>query len=406
MKRLKINYSTIQEIGLFAMMNAVLTFLSSSYGFIGRPLYYFGLLVCVISLLIHPIRIFRSGIIVWYACFWLFMAFSALYSIDGDMTFDTATYLVGFQFPILALVTVYCKNDKNIDLFLKMYILASVILAFIVIKDGSISDKNLRFGITTTGGQPNTPALNLAPAVAFALYYYRRSSGKRRLLYLLLMILFVGTIFLTGSRKILIYIFGVFAINAIFETKNLKKTLRRVIGVGVLLILGYIALLRVPLLYSTIGSRLFTNLSEEASAVHRSWLLSEAWKYFLKSPIIGNGAHTFKLVNALGRYAHNNYAELLTGMGIIGLVMFYGYLVFVTYKLWKYKRDPFCQLMFSIMLMNFVIDYWNVNYVQRGIYFIYALAYAVYRFAREKHNVKNTADMITTGDPVGGYLRH
>ena len=141
-------------------------------------------------------------------------------------------------------------------------------------------------------------------------------------------------------------------------------------------------LTKIPTLYSALGRRVFTDMGDDASAVHRSWLLSEAWKSFLKSPIIGHGAHTFKLVNSMGRYAHNNYAELLSGMGIIGLVVFYGYLMYVTYRLWKNKSNSLCQLMFGIMIMTFVVDYWNVNSVQRGIYFIYAIAFVVYKYTK------------------------
>ncbi len=402
MRVLKIKLSFFQEIGLFAMMCAVLTFLSSYYGFIGRPLYYLGLLIAVISVLFNFKRTISSGIGVWYICFLVCMLFSALYSIDSKMTVDTTTYLAGFQLPILLAVVAYCKEEKNIDRFLIMYLLAAIILSVFVIKDGSISVRNMRFGMTTTGEQPNTPAMNLAPAIAFALYYYRRSSGKRKILYVVLMALFIGTIFLTGSRKILIYIIGIFVINALFNAKDFKKTLARVIGVIVLLIIGYIVLTRVPVLYSTIGRRVFTDLSEEASSVHRSWLLTEAWNSFLKDPIIGHGAHTFKLINVMGRYAHNNYAELLAGMGIIGLVAHYGYLVYITYNLWKYRSNSLCQMMFGVMLMSFVIDYWNVNFTQRGIYFIYAIAYVVYRIAKQE----SKKECMTNGVAKASTIRY
>ena len=390
--KITLKMSTIQEVGLFAMMNAVLTFLSSYYNNIGRPLYYFGLLCLFVSAVPKLKMILHSGIVLWYFCFALCMLSSSLYSIDRSGTFGSASYVISFQLPVIVSVLVYCVDDNKIDRFFNMYMIAAVILSIIVIKDGPISSGNLRFGMTTTGEQPNTPAMNLAPAVAFALYYYRRAERKAKIKYLFAMMLFLTTIFLTGSRKIIVYIVGVFLISSLFYSQNIKKTLFKLFIVGIIIAIGLLLLLKIPVLYNSIGYRLFTDMSQEASAVHRSWLLSEAWEYFLKSPIIGHGAHTFKLVNDMGRYAHNNYAELLTGLGIVGLLAYYGYLVYLTWKLWKHKNNEYCNMMFAIMLMTFVVDWWNVNYLQRGVFFALSGSYVAYRISKNKQMVSKPSE--------------
>ncbi len=285
-----------------------------------------------------------------------------------------------FHIPVIIGVCAYVNDEEDLKRLLKAYVYACVILSIVVITAGPLSEKNQRYGWSTTGEQPNTPALNLAGGFAFAYYFWKNAESRReKAIYFAIMALLVITILLTGSRKILIYIVGYILLDALYSSKDLRKTITRIFALAVLLVLAYVVLNNIPILYEIVASRVFTDLSDDTSAIQRNYLISEGLKFFSQSPIFGNGIDTFKTVNYLKRYAHNNYVELLSGVGAVGLVTFYGYLVRVLIKLFGQRENRLSFMMFSTLLMTFVIEYWNVDYMQKGIYFIYALAFCQYK---------------------------
>lgn len=111
-----------------------------------------------------------------------------------------------------------------------------------------------------------------------------------------------------------------------------------------------------------------------------------AIEYFLNSPIVGNGIDTYKFTNIFGVYAHNNYAELLSGIGIFGLLAYYSLFVYMTIQMWKNRDNKLCLLFACIMTMNFVIEWYNVNYLQRGIFFVYSMAYCEYKLTTKSRS--------------------
>jgi O-antigen ligase len=102
--------------------------------------------------------------------------------------------------------------------------------------------------------------------------------------------------------------------------------------------------MNIPELYSKIGIRLEqTFMTNSTSGIHgdsvRESMILYGWDSFLQRPIFGWGHASFKFLfgNFFGRYvySHNNYIELLTNLGLIGFVYYYGFYIYIIKKIVK-----------------------------------------------------------------------
>ena len=377
MENRKIKTDTILLIGLFLLFNAVLTFWTDYYNFFGKYLYYASLPLIFIVLLIQKYNLFRNKFFLNYLLFVIYAVFISIVFFNRTDNLNRLILVCFFHIPLMLGIDCYCKNDENLKRLLNVYILSCIIMSIAIIFAGSYGNSSFRYGWSVTGNQPNTPALNLGLAIAVTFYNYL-TQKKNKFLSLLLSFFFSVVVFLTGSRKMLIFIFFVFISYLLFTTKNFKKTLRNIFLVFFLIVCAYVSLIKIPVLYNTIGYRIF-NLNSDSSASDRNELRSGALQYFKKSPIIGNGVDTYKEVNSFGLYAHDNYAELLSGVGLIGLIIYYGFKFKYTFILFINRKNS-DNLLFAIIMMGlFIIEIYNVNYLQWAIFAAYTICYSKYR---------------------------
>ena len=378
MEKITVRKDCILLIGILLVMNSTLTFLSTKYNFVGKPMYYIGGIIVLIFVIQRPHRIINSKIFLWYGVFMMYTLISVLWSIDPVDSLDKWMYIIVFHVMAICSIVVYGNTSNHLETLMKLYLIASIILCVIIIQDGPKGANDIRFGWSTTGEQANTPAMNLAASFAFSFYFWGKNKKKKiKILYLACLALFSITIFLTGSRKIFIYILGFLVMQALYASKDMKKTIAYIGGIIVALFISSYILLNNRFMYDLVGDKIFTDLSKETSAILRGALNIQAWEFFKSSPIFGHGFFSFDKVSFNKLYTHNNYLEILTGLGLIGLLLYYVVPVLTVLKLWKRRKNKLCFLFFSILCMSFVIEYWQVNYVQRGVYFIYAMAFCV-----------------------------
>lgn len=372
LNNLKFSLDSLIFIAIVCMYNVDLVFMSSYYGSIGRLFYIISLFILFLVLPLR-IKVLKSKYLLWYVSFCALMMFTSTYSMNPVTGRSTLFSVLSINIPMILLILMYANTSKKILKLMNGYIAISILQCIIMIKDAGIGGgSNERYGFTVTGETPTTAALNLCAAVAFSYYFFSISKKTKRWFYLLVTLFFTVSIFLTGSRKQLIFIVGIFILYTIgYDSKMVKKVLLVIGGCFI----GYYAIKNVPILYDLIGSRIFTDLSEEHSAVERAYLMKTAISVFLQHPFIGNGFDSFRYMNSVGRYAHNNYLEILTGMGIMGLVYFYYMQLKVTFRLYLTKSNKLSYAFLCAMLLVFLIEFFQVTYTQRGIYVLYTLAF-------------------------------
>ena len=117
------------------------------------------------------------------------------------------------------------------------------------------------------------------------------------------------------------------------DKKGRKHFIRNALIVALILIIAVYAVFNVEFLYDSIGYRMeglvnmVTGEGEvDASSKVRVNMVDEALQLWQDKPIFGNGIDMFKKLSSYHTYSHNNYAELLCGVGIFGFCIYYYFL--------------------------------------------------------------------------------
>lgn len=131
----------------------------------------------------------------------------------------------------------------------------------------------------------------------------------------------------------------------------------------------------------------------DISTSDRSGMILAGIRLWSRRPVLGWGAGTFASVSGFGMYAHNNYIELLSNLGISGLGVFYSYVLSSAVRLFQCpkKGNSLCSLGAVLCIMIFTVDMSSVYYTGflTWTYFVLANKTAVFAFKIPKHNRKD-----------------
>ena len=61
----------------------------------------------------------------------------------------------------------------------------------------------------------------------------------------------------------------------------------------------------------------------DSSTLSRVSFIETGWRLFKQKVFIGHGVDNFKYVSGFWVYSHNNFIEILVGLGIVGFVLYY-----------------------------------------------------------------------------------
>ncbi|PNX52942.1 MAG: hypothetical protein BV458_07050 [Thermoplasmata archaeon M9B2D] len=129
----------------------------------------------------------------------------------------------------------------------------------------------------------------------------------------------------------------------------------------------------------------------DASSIERKQLILQGFDVFSNNPISGIGLSNFRLL--AGKYAHNNYVELLTGVGMVGTALYYSMYLFLFAKISRMHPSSlrkYCVAMTFIML---IMDLAVVSYFSKLAMLILLYMYYVAEY-NESHgrNFKKESD--------------
>jgi O-antigen ligase len=106
---------------------------------------------------------------------------------------------------------------------------------------------------------------------------------------------------------------------------------------------------------------------EDSSANLRRKLIEDALGQWTRSPISGHGIDQFRWLNPNVVYSHNNYAELLANLGIVGLILYYSIHANLIWRAATGARNgsgrSWLVLIFVVMLL--MMDLARVSYTDR-----------------------------------------
>ncbi|WP_198301338.1 O-antigen ligase family protein [Lachnoclostridium phytofermentans] len=314
---------------------------------------------------------------------------SVLWSPAMDKTIAAAVS-IGQMVVICSLMTLYLVSVENIEKILYGIAIASLIMiVFLIIKTqpsewiyvlkGSFSassDKG-RIGYSI-GHHPNAMG-NLCALLAFLwLYFYDKSKRKIYLVWILLLSLIL---LFTKSRAailmLIMYFFGY-----IFLAKKRSFLFIKIIPITVILsLILYWAIFNIPILYELIGFRIEgvfgvfnSSYTMDASSYTRINMMKYGLDMFIKHPFLGVGFgnygyyayHYYDLFSET--YAHSNYIEILAGLGVVGIFLYYilpvasCIILGLTLKRTEGNKRKLCAFLFVAIIVRLITDFIKITY--------------------------------------------
>lgn len=173
---------------------------------------------------------------------------------------------------------------------------------------------------------------------------------------------------MTGSRKSLV-VLGFFPVLVSIQMITKIRASTLLLGGVLAAALCLLAMFLAP----TVPTKIIEG-SKEITAVQRALeyegnnsfetrvdMIHKALRLWQQAPLVGNGLDAFGRMSDYGTYAHNNYAELLCGTGLLGTLLFYAMHLYILYKA-SQLRGPLRLYCFLFVFLLIVLDVGYVSY--------------------------------------------
>lgn len=343
-----------------------------------RPIW-FGINCLVIMYAIYRMinekNLYISGFSKWYLLFVAYCVLSLFWTNSIENSFNVLKTSILFWVTTFFL-SMYIITKEDIIAIIKCIFWACLVTAiYIYIKMGFTFISNVRIGFDNLGKGWNANSVGLIAAVGAASAYFLLPYIKLPKILLLFCIgVFTVLSIFTGSRKaILLLIFVLSAYTVLSHYKNKKITVSFLfLALGILIVL----LFTNETLYRIMGSRIenmvkgfFGEGTDEGSFNERQNMIISGLRYFSEKPLFGHGINGF--MNLYGDefgnygYAHNNFVELLVGIGLIGFTIYYSIYIYLLYNLsikTIREKDNISAFLFSVIVSYLIMQYAFVSY--------------------------------------------
>lgn len=321
---------------------------------------------------------------------WLFARHEIYFSMDVNTFFYVLLFLWGLlscmwslrigefrtysmiDFPVV-LCSVLCLSayiGQRIDAytFNRLIILAGLIagIRYCIYTDwsGLSSDYYMRGtfgGLLDNVTNYNSYTMMISPSCVLSFYYAISENRKKFYIpaFILTAILVVG-----GSRKNIITIPIIAIIFTLFSDNGTQK-LKKILFMAGAVIIGCYLIMNIPALSQIKKSMegliggLFDGSEAQAdgSTEDRLYLMKRAIEVWCEHPFIGVGWNNYRYYNDSGLYAHNNYAEMLAALGIIGFLIYYAmfiriaYIIFTDFRNHRISKEDILLLGYSVSIL-------------------------------------------------------
>ena len=278
---------------------------------------------------------------IWFILFFCVCLLSIPLAIDRSNSLNTMKTLVVLMI-ILFVMDEDIITKSDLEKYMKMYMIAAAIMMLYLVLFFDLNNFQLaQRGMATTGmWNGNDVGLKCAAFLIFFLYFF--DSDKRvfkRFILLVGAVLALVLLYFTASRKaLLITVFG-FAMYFYFKHPN--KRFRNLLIILFGIYMAFQLSMNIPVLYDAVGWRIEGMLAlvtgegvADGSALLRAQYIQVGLDAFKESPIIGYGIDNYRYINLRETghltYSHNNFVDILVGVGGIGFLVYYFYYIKLT----------------------------------------------------------------------------
>lgn len=293
---------------------------------------------------------------------------SSIWALDSGYSIATARMLMYTAIGPIALL-LFLNDESRIKTVLDIILLASLYMIFkIVIHLGDSIRSDVVIS-NATGLYFNTVCQMLAFLIIFSYLLGKKTQKKYYYIYILLAYIII---LYAGSRKSLLFPIIIICFTEIYSSKNLNQKIRNIILIILMMLLVYTVVSSDQLLYSRMQNlflALSGDVSADASAVERYYYRDLAISMFKERPLLGYGLDNFqvKLIQLhYGHiaYSHNNWTEVASNLGIVGLTAYYWFYIYVIKKNWrKFKKKVYNSVFIVATTVSFMLfEYGIVSY--------------------------------------------
>ncbi|MDD4690189.1 MAG: O-antigen ligase family protein [Eubacteriales bacterium] len=259
---------------------------------------------------------------------------------------------------VMTLISIRVYNDKEIDLIESSWVLVGVYCAYLALTSTEVANEFENRTIVYVLGFREDPNQFCAYFIMPVMICIKRIVEKRKftLLYIVLLILIMYSVLRTGSRGgFLGIIIGI--VMCIFLAVKSFKAKIALIMIG---ILSAIIIMTVvfPLLPEDVQVRFSVESVVEDNGAGRFDIWKYLFNYSLEKPerfLLGSGLFSTytileeaKVVDKAGA-AHNQFVQVLTDQGVIGVVLFLTLIATCFFRSWK--RNPYYACAFVAVMV-------------------------------------------------------
>ena len=303
-----------------------------------------------------------------YACLSYFWADSKVYALSGIKT------ILLNSFCVYILIQLLQSNENWKNIVLKSVAICPLFLFIrLFLQYGTIVFNGLRILGT---GEHNSAGMYAAIGCFFSVYYILSNKCNNLKWYSIAALDFM-IVLLSMSRKAMIYLLVPVILCYLFTGKNISQRIKNFIGLLILVLFVWFAVMNVPVLYRYIGSGLesvlnyFNGGAGDASAAGRNTRIVFGLATFKQKPCFGWGAMNYNKL--FGDFqtgmdmviADNNFIDILVNFGIVGFIVYYsiyarGVVNFVRLR----YHDTLNEVMpFAFLMTLLVCDYGVSAYI-------------------------------------------
>jgi O-antigen ligase len=362
-KNLNINKNLLTDMLLFFSICSIFAFSNLTLISIVTQLLFIAIMVIntinsrYINITIH---FYWMVAFLFWSIIGLFFAYETLVSLE-----EILNLIVKFVF--YSSLILYVTSIKRFQKVLNFIVISGVIL---IVRVGLITPINV-WGTERLGDAVGLGSNALGTALTFAAIaciYLAKSNGIKK--YYVLAIPFISVGLMTGSKKAFFSILLGLLIIYYFSSSSLKVKMRSLIISTSLIALLLFITMNIPVFYDVLGKRIESSLSIgesgeiDKSTETRRMMIDEAIQLTSQNPMTGHGYHSFSELSSFNSYSHNNYMELLTSTGIIGLLIYYSLPIYILIKSFINRRDKRYIPILSFLVVILFMDIASVTYRQ------------------------------------------
>ncbi|MGN8762681.1 O-antigen ligase family protein [Oribacterium sp. HCP3S3_B9] len=282
----------------------------------------------------------------WFLLFFCVCLLSIPLAINRSNSLNTMKTLVVLII-ILFVIDDEIQTDQDLEKYMQMYMVAVFVMMLYVVLNVDLNNFQLsQHGWADTGmWNGNDVGLKCAVFLIFSLHSFNLDRRVFRRFYLLVgSVLALVLLYFTASRKALLI--AVFGIALYYYFKHPNKRFRNLLIIIFGIYAAFQLVMNVPELYEAIGWRIEGMLSlvsgkgtADSSALLRARYIQVGFDAFKKSPIIGYGVDNYRFINLRETghftYSHNNFVDILVGVGILGFFCYYSYYIKLVFDFLK-----------------------------------------------------------------------